>query len=161
MIQENNFVPSSIKEGKIIHGVLAVVAVAGAFVQQKGNAANAQDAKLLELATGGKAYALVRDVVADDADTKLARFVHGGVLEQPYIVSQSECSAQKLDVAEFEGTGLLDASITDAVTATTEVTIKAGKIALIDADQEPCGVISRQLTPANGGAVRIEVSFFH
>lgn len=162
MIQENNFEPIIPRDGEAVYGVMNVNAVRGNFVQLKNNSAAANSAgnELELVADGNKGFYLTRDVVDDSDSVRLAHFVHQDQsFTNPFIKGQSQCTGQSLGGGVFEGTDILDASITSLLTAGTKIKFLAGKIAAAGADPA-AGELVRQLTPLNGGSCRVEIHFY-
>ena len=149
------------KTGQAITGIAAFTAIAGLGVQIK-NAAGATDEVELELATGGGAYLLTRDILsAEDYRNAIITESHLGNTYGSFMSPTKEgdaASAHEARSAEFEGTDYLAGSIDGETTVGTKVAWAAGKLAeWVSGDV--AGEVTSILVPETPGNVRILVTF--
>ncbi len=136
----------------VIHGVCDFLAVAGNGVVRDPN-----NVEALIPATGTRAYLLTRDVVA-------TRSIEDMVVPQGVVyptVKGEPGTARKVTQAEIEGTDLLITSGTGALSNGTAVNTElgwySGRLRAKQSGEEIAGWVRGQLTPLEGGTVRLMV----
>jgi hypothetical protein len=158
--------------GDSVSGKVTFTAKRGQFVQfdpatLAGKPQSFHPDVAFKLADGTRGFVLERDIINGPVPLDQILFLKN--LLPPDTLSPDGLggyfgwvSARKIEEAEFEGSNLIDASITGSTAAGTDLGLKAGKIAtLVAAGGESIGRLRGQLAPQDpdNNTIRIVVEF--